>query len=169
MLRKIDIVIKKLEKILVIISWIVSILITMMIITDVFLRFFFNYPLPASWEISEVFIAFIIFFPLAYTLTIDGHVRVSFVKDRLPKKVQSGFGIFNNAISFVVCAIITYWAWLRFSQSLIINEEILAAIQIPWWLGKMAMPIGMGVFAIRYLLQVFAHFSRHKQSILSGV
>jgi TRAP-type C4-dicarboxylate transport system permease small subunit len=143
------------EKFLTGVSWTVSILVTFMIVVDITMRFFFNRPLPASWEISEVCMPFIIFLPFAYTLTIDSHVRVSIVKNIVPPKVQFWFEIFSNSISFVMCSMLTYWSWIHFWESFVINEEMLAAIQIPWWPGKMAMPIGMGMFAIRYGVKLY--------------
>ena len=45
------------------------------------------------------------------------------------------------------------------------NEEILAAIWIPWWIGKFAMPIGMGFLALRFLLQLFFDMARQKYPV----
>ena len=154
MLKRIDNGIVGIEKVLTALSWMVALFVTLMIVTDVFLRFVFNHPLPASWEISEICMPFIVFFPFAHTLRIDGHVRVSLVKDRVPEKVRLGFDLFAQIVSFLICAILTYYSWGRFWESFKMDEEILAAIRLPWWVGKGAMPIGFGMFAIRYLLQI---------------
>jgi TRAP-type C4-dicarboxylate transport system permease small subunit len=164
-LRKIDRVIKKVEKFLSTVSWIVAILISLLIVIDVFLRFVFNHPLPATWEMSEVFMPLIVFLPFAHTLAIDAHVRVSLIKDRVPPQVRVVFEVFSNTISFVMCAMITYWSWLRFWESFKINEEILAAIWIPWWIGKGAMPLAFGVFAIRFLIFLLFNLSGQQYKI----
>ena len=164
-LRKIDRVMKKVEKALSVLSWIVALLISLLIVIDVFLRFVFDHPLPATWEISEVFMPLIVFLPFAHTLAIDAHVRVSLVKDRVSPKTRAAFEIFANAISFVMCAMITYWSWLRFWESFKINEEILAAIKIPWWIGKGAMPLAFGIFTIRFLIFLMFNLSGQKYTI----
>jgi TRAP-type C4-dicarboxylate transport system permease small subunit len=143
----------------------VAMLITLLIVTDVLLRFVFNAPLPATWEISEVSMPWIVFLPFAFTLTIDAHVKVSLLKDRVSPKVRWAFDIFGNAISFIFFSMVTYYAWLRFWDSIIINEEILAAIKIPWWAGKIAMPIGLGFFALRFLLQLFFNLAHQKYPV----
>jgi len=158
----IDVRLKKVEKFLTGISWIVSILVTFMFVIDIFMRFLFKKPLPASWELAEVCMPLIIFLPFAYTLTIDSHVRVSLVKDRLPKKIRVRFETVSDSISFIICAMFTYWSWLYFWDSFKINEEMLAAIKIPWWVGKMAMPIGMGFFTFRYLIQILHNLTHQK-------
>jgi TRAP-type C4-dicarboxylate transport system permease small subunit len=161
-LRDIDVGLQKVEKALTDISWIVCVFVTFMIVTDIFLRFFFNKPLPASWEISEILMPYIVFFPFAYTSTINAHVRVILVKELMPQKIRLRFDIISNIICFVMCAMLTYWSWLRFLESFMAHEEILAAIKLPWWFGKMAMPIGMGMFTIRYLMQLFLSLAHER-------
>jgi len=148
------------ENVLTVISWCVTLFITFMIVIDVFLRFAFNKPLPASWEISEVIIPYIVFFALAKALTEGAHVKVSIITNLLPPKAQVACAFFSNLFSLCICVPFTYWSWLRFWDSFVIREEILAAIKIPWWLGKVAMPIGLGVFCARYaysLVKVARH------------
>ena len=164
-LKKIDVLLKKVEKALTDVSWIVCLFLTLMIVTDILLRFLFNQPLPASWEISEILMPFIVFFPFAYTSTINAHVRVSLVKDLMPPKVQLGFEIVSNIICIVICGLLTYHSWLRFVDSFVVGEEILAAIKLPWWLGKIAMPIGLGMFTIRYLMQLFLSLAGAKKDL----
>jgi TRAP-type C4-dicarboxylate transport system permease small subunit len=165
MLEKKEMRIRKVEKILTAISWIVAMVITLLIVADVFLRFVLNRPLPATWEISEVSMPWIVFFPFAFTLTLDAHVKVSLIKDRVPPKARWIFSIFTNLISFLFLSMVTYYSWKRFWESLMINEEILAAIWIPWWIGKFAMPIGMGFLALRFLLQLFFDMARQRYPV----
>ncbi len=159
-LEKSELFIRKIEKVLTAISWIVAMIITVLIVIDVGGRFLFDKPLPATWEISEVAMPWIVFFPFAFTLMIDAHVKVSLLKDRVSPTAKWIFNIFTNTLSFVFLAMITYFAWRRFWQSFMMNEEILAAIWVPWWVGKFAMPIGLGIFALRYLLQLLFDLSR---------
>ncbi len=162
--EKIDSTVRKTEKALTDISWIVCLFVTLLVVTDIFLRFFLNRPLPATWEMSEICMPFIVFFPFAYASTIDVHVRVSLIKDRMSPKVRSGLEITGDALSFLICAMLTYWSWLRFWESFMIREEILAAVKLPWWVGKFAMPIGLGVFSLRYLLRMLLHAAGTKDT-----
>lgn len=142
-----------------IISWIASLFITFMIVADVFLRFVFNAPLPASWEISEVVMPYIVFFAFSLTLARDGHVRVTMFMGLLPPKARLWCDAFRISVSFCMCVLFTYWSWLRFWEAFLIKEEILAAIYIPWFVGKFAMPVGMATISIRFLFQLIELFS----------
>jgi TRAP-type C4-dicarboxylate transport system permease small subunit len=133
-------------------SWVTTVFVTLMIVLDIALRALFNRPLPASWEISEVLMPYIVAFGFAYTLTIDKHIRVSMVTDLFPVKMQIRVRCFTDLLSFLMCSLITYYSCIWFWESFSINEQILAAIDIPWWFGKVAMPIAFATFGIRYLL-----------------
>ena len=108
-------------------AWVV----TLMIVIDVALRAILNQPLPAAWEASEVLMPFIVFLPFAYTLKIGAHVRVTLITDRLPKRVDHYLGIFTDLLSLLVCTLMTYYSGIRAWESLVINEEILAAVTNP--------------------------------------
>lgn len=148
-----------------IVSWLVTLFITFIIIVDVFLRYVLNKPLPATWEISEILMPYIVFLAFAYALKKGSHIRVSLLTDSLPPKAQLGCEILSNLIGFIMCALMTYWSWLRFWESFMIREEIIAAVHLPWWFGKFAMPIGMGVFAIRYLTLLSINFIQPNRSL----
>ena len=161
-LNQFDQGVRKIEKGLTAVSWIVTIAVTLMIVADITLRFFFNHPLPATWEISEVCMPAIVFMAFAYTLTLDQHVKMSLVKEHVPPKVQVAFEVISNLISFTLCALITYWSWRRFRTSFASREEILAAIYVPWWPGKLMMPIGMGFFTLRYFMRFLNNVRRQE-------
>ena len=153
MILEADKALRKVERVFRVVSWLVVLFTTFLIVTDVSLRFVFNRPLPATWEMSEVLMPFIVFFGFAHALTEKAHIRVSLVTDMLSRRGQLACEIFANLLSFTICAMITYWSGLKFWDSFVIREEILAAIHIPWWLGKFAMPVGMALLTIRYLMQ----------------
>jgi TRAP-type mannitol/chloroaromatic compound transport system permease small subunit len=153
-LNRFDQKLKKIEKIQIAVSWLVTLFVTLMLVTDILLRFLFNYPLRAAWETSEVLMPYIVMFGFAHTLTTNVHVRVSLVTDRFPKKIRSGFETFGYLLSLTMCVLLTYWSWLRFWESFVIGEEILAAVRIPWWIGKLGMPLSFATFGGRYLLLV---------------
>lgn len=154
---------QKIEKGLMVVSWVATLFITLMIVIDIFLRFAFNNPLPATWEMSEVVMPYIAFFALAYTLEKDVHVRMHLVTNLLPSKLRLGCDIFSNIVSIVFCVMITYWAWLFFWDSFIIGEDMLAVVKIPWWLGKFSMPVGMALFSVRYIITLMSRFHHHRK------
>lgn len=159
-LRKIDFALLKIERVQLVCSWIVTLFVTFMLVTDISMRFLFDQPLPASFEISEVLMPYIVMFGFAYALTTNVHVRVTLVTDRLSNRLQAVCEVFSYAVSFVVCAVLAYWSWGQFWESFVIREEILAAIKVPWWVGKFGMPAAFAMLAFRYLILFVQRFPR---------
>jgi hypothetical protein len=48
-----------------------------------------------------------------------------------------------------------YMSGLNFWESFAINETMLAAIKLYWWIGKLAMPLGTAMIAIECAYQLF--------------
>lgn len=164
-LSKIDNVFQRIEEVLMILSWVATLFITFLIVTDIFLRFVLNKPLPATWEMSEVVMPYIVFFALAYTLEKDMHIRVNLIISRLPSKFRFACEIFSNIVSVSICVMMTYWSWLLFHDSFLAGEDMLAAIKIPWWFGKFAMPVGMAAFVFRLIIKLVYLFQQHDNPI----
>jgi TRAP-type transport system small permease protein len=68
--------------------------------SDALLRDFLGYPLPGTFEATELVLAAIIFFGLPYTSLTDGHVSVDFLTSRLGQRTQYAI----TAVNAVICA-----------------------------------------------------------------
>jgi TRAP-type C4-dicarboxylate transport system permease small subunit len=134
---------------------------TLMICTDVALRFIFNAPLPASAEASELIMPYIAFCSLGYTLFKGAHIRITLFVEHASASGRMALDIICSIFGLLCCAAFTYYSWLLFWQSVIINEEMLAIIKLPWWVGKFSMPLGFFFFTIRYLMNLIGLCSGH--------
>ena len=145
---------------LVAISGLALIGMVIMITLDVFLRFVFNAPLPATLEMSQLFEPHVVFLPMAFALATGSHVRVSLFTQHFRGRVKKYVEIFDFAIATIFFACFTYWGWLHFWASFQINEIMLASIKLYWWTGKLAMPLGLILIAVECLHQMVAIISR---------
>ena len=152
MLAKINAVSERANYFLAIFGAGVLIILMFMITYDVAARQFFNKPLPASVEISEIMMPYIVFFAYGYALTIGRHVRVTLVFSRMPRKAQHGAEILACLIGIFLFTVLTIWSWQHFWAGFVLREEMLAAIYVPWYVGKFAFPIGAGFFAMQFLV-----------------
>jgi TRAP-type C4-dicarboxylate transport system permease small subunit len=109
---------------------------------DVFLRFAFKNPIPAATELTILLIPHIAIFPFAYTLVRGQHVRITLLTGRFHLKLR----VMTEAMVYVVevffFSILFWYSWLAFWESFMIGEIMPAVIRLPWWAGKLAMPIG---------------------------
>lgn len=151
---------QKLRLVLVAISGVALIGMVIMITLDVFLRFVFNAPLPATLEMSQLFEPHVVFLPMAFALATGSHVRVSLFTQHFRGRFRRCVEIFDFIIATVFFAGLAYWGWLHFWASFQINEIMLASIKLYWWTGKLAMPLGLMLIAVECLYQMVAMISR---------
>jgi TRAP-type C4-dicarboxylate transport system permease small subunit len=149
-------VLDKSDRFMINLTGFVLVFMTLMIVVDVALRVLFNSPLPASAESVELMMPYIAFCALAYTLAIGAHVRISILVEKLPVKYRPYLEWLVSLVGLGFCALLTYVSWTFFWESFVINEEMLAIIKLPWWVGKFAMPLGFFVMTLRYLFNLVA-------------
>lgn len=152
--RNIDVLIQNINKLLVYLSAFALTFMAVMIVVDVFMRYVFNSPLPASVEASELIEPYVVFLPFAYTLIMDRHVRVTLITDRFPKMIRKITEIFIYACDFFFFFSVCYYSWVEFWESYRIGEIMLAAIKLPWWAGKFGMPFGFFFVTIQAALLI---------------
>ena len=144
---------------LVFISSFALLFLALMICSDVMLRFFFNSPLPAGAEISELIMPYIAFCTLGYTLSKGTHIRITLAIEKAPKSRKIVFEIICSVFGLLCCAVVTYYSWVFFWDAFIINELMVAIVKIPWWIGKFSMSLGFFFLTLRYLLNLIELFS----------
>lgn len=123
-------------------------------VADVLGRFLFNRPIPGVVDASELFLPYILFIPLAYTLATGTHVRMSLATSRMAPPVRRASEVFANLVGLVFFAVLTMRAWRFFWDSFVIGETMLAPIYLPWFLGKLALPIGTALITVQFLLHL---------------
>jgi len=133
------------------------------IAVDVFLRFVFKNPIPAATEITILLIPYVAIFPFAYTLAHGQHVKVTILTGRLSLKLRA----ITEAIAYIaglIFFIILFWfSWLAFWKSFMIDEIMPAVIRVPWWVGKLAMPVGILLIAAQCILSFIETFNPKKE------
>jgi TRAP-type C4-dicarboxylate transport system permease small subunit len=151
---------QKLRLALVALSGAALICMVLMITLDVFLRFVFNAPLPATLEMSQLFEPHVVFLPMAFALATGSHVRVSLITQHFRGRFRKYVEIFDFAVATTFFACFAYWGWLHFWASFKINEIMLASIKLYWWTGKLAMPLGLVLITVECLYQMVVIISR---------
>jgi TRAP-type C4-dicarboxylate transport system permease small subunit len=83
-------------------------LVIMMLFTvlDVFLRAFFNNPIPGDVELIEMLMVCVGFLGLAWCAMRGMHIKVDLLVSFLPKRTQSVLDSFCYVIAFCICAVV---------------------------------------------------------------
>jgi TRAP-type C4-dicarboxylate transport system permease small subunit len=101
-------------------------LIPMMLLTtgEVMGRAVWSKPIPGSMEISSYMLSIFVLLGIAYTHQVKGHVRVSMLVSRLPKRVQALLEIFTTLLSLCIVAIVAWQGWVLSVQEQAVSDML---------------------------------------------
>ncbi len=120
-------------------------------------RFLFGKPLQGAVEISRVVLAWVLFGSLAYALVQGVHVRVTLFLTRFPQRPRLIAEAIIIALSLLFFSLAVYQGWGQFWDSFTQHETMAAPIWIPFWLAKLALPVGCFIIAAQLGIDLVAN------------
>jgi TRAP-type C4-dicarboxylate transport system permease small subunit len=128
-------------------------LVAMMFFTvlDVFLRAFFNYPIPGDVELIELSMVCAGFFGLAWCAMRGMHIKVDLLVPLLPKGAQSLLDVFNYLLALGICGIFT---WRGFVEGIANKEmnQLSSILKLPLFPFYWVMALGYAVLCLAILI-----------------
>lgn len=136
------------------------VLFLMMIITvvDVTGRLFFK-PLLGAFELTGFTLAITIFFSLGYTQMKKGHIHVTFLVDRWPKKIQAIVDVITYTIFLVLVGVIC-WQVADYAIRLYNGHDKTADLGIPTYFIAIISSIGLLAFVLAMFLELLKALNR---------
>ena len=141
-----DKTLKTLEKICAVLDKIASaitiallVFLTILIAYSVISRFIFNTPVAWQYEATLVCLSWVVFIGMSITFRNDEHMRLTFVSNALPKKMQNIWLCIMDAFVFVFLVVAAY-----LSISIINNAMPTQYQTIPVSRGLFYMPFPIG-------------------------
>ncbi|QCR33514.1 TRAP transporter small permease [Lysinibacillus sp. SGAir0095] len=129
---------------------------------QVFTRFVLNNPSTFSEELAKYCFVWLVLFGAAFVFGENGHMRIEFIQDALPKKLKIGVQI------FIELCIIAFSALVLLSGGLTITKlawvQMSAALHIPVGYLYAVMPI-CGVIVIFYCIYNIYYILKHKKPL----
>jgi len=121
---------------------------------NVFLRKFFNAPLPAGVELTQALLPVAIMLPFGWALASRHHVASAFLTTRLSPRTTRILHAFWMAVGFVVFAAVTWGTWQYALRSYHMGEQAWGAtMRFPIWPSKMAVSLGTLLICIQFGLE----------------
>lgn len=134
----------------------IGILMAMMLFTvlDVFLRAFFNSPLPGDVEIIEVAMVCTGFLGLAWCATQKMHIKVDLLVSFLPKRLQGIIDSFGYLICLSIYALL---AWQGIQEGIANRQmnSLSSTLHFPIFPFYWVMAFGVGVLCLAVLVLLF--------------
>lgn len=126
---------------------------SMLVFIQVILRYFFNYSISWSEEVSLLMIVWFIFIGCSVTAKEDGHISMEILENILPKKGKMVSVIIVNIINVIFCGIIIY-AGIGMVRNAIELNSLATSINMPLWFTYVSVPVGMTLMLIQYVFKL---------------
>jgi len=123
-------------------------------------RYLFNSPIPGHVEIVELIMAGVVFFGIAYTERVGGHVRMELFIARVLKgrAYHIAEAITTTLSLFVYMFILVYT--FKFALFSLQVGDVTAYVYWPTWPSKFAIPLGAFFLCIRFVIELIQHVSQ---------
>lgn len=98
--------------------------------------------IPSSEDFAGWLLSATIFFGLAYTFNIGGHIRVTILLSRLSAKIRQPLEFINLFVAILITAFLAYYTGYTVYESYFFEEVTDTYLAMPLWLVQMPMAIG---------------------------
>ena len=132
-------------------------------ITDVFLRKVFSQSILGTVEVTEFMMVIVVFFALAQTEILNGHVKVDLVMGRFGERAQGLVDMVTQFVCFILSGLIT-WSTLIYSEKMRASGEVSQDLWIPVYLFIYIVVVGCGILSITLLIKFFMALLRMVKS-----
>lgn len=140
----------------------IAFLMAMLVLTvaDVFLRYFFNAPIPGSVELTKYFMVGAGFLGLAWCALKGGHIKVDLLINRLPPRYQVTIDSINLLLALTVVPLVAWQGFTQAKYALLekTTSRFLAIPDYPFYIV-----VGLG-FVLLFLVMVYLVIGLIKKS-----
>lgn len=148
-------VVKKLNSLSFLVSYVCLIAMTLLVVIDIALRSFFASDIPGATEISKYLLAIIGFFGLILAQASKVNVAVMFIVDKLPSSIKYVIGQINNFILILFSILFMYSGALKAISAFVDHEsDWFGQFILPTWFLRIVVPIGFGFFILQILVDI---------------
>lgn len=127
---------------------------SIIIFIQVVFRYILKASLPWSEEVSRYLLVWTTFFGGAYGVKTGAHIGVEAFTLLLPEKYRKILSIFITLCSMVLCVFIFKYG-MMIVKSQLTKGQVSPAMRIPMGYVYLAIPVGMVLFIIRYIQNIY--------------
>ena len=126
----------------------------LLILTEIFIRYFFNTSTLIADEYSGYLFLASVFLGLSYTFKENAHIRINILTSRMSEKSNKFIDIFAGSITIVVLLFALYRTILFTFDSYEMEMLSESVSQTPLYLTQLVMPLGLSLFILSVLIFV---------------
>lgn len=135
-------ILEKFTKILSnLVAWI-TLMVTLIVVYDVILRYFFQ--MPSEWPsiLSSYGFAYLIMIGGVYVQFTHCHIRTDMIYNKLNLKGKALLDVIFSLCLIIFCAVLVWTGWSSFVDSLVLKKVQAGVLAWPLWPHLVVIPLG---------------------------
>lgn len=135
---------------------------TLLILTEIFIRYFFNMSTMIADEYSGYLYLASIFLGLAYTFNEDAHIRINIITSKMSEKSNRLIDVVAGSFTIVILLFAFYRTILFTYDSYSMDMLSESVSATPLYLTQLVMPLGILIFILSVLVFVLRRLKNDK-------
>jgi C4-dicarboxylate transporter DctQ subunit len=132
---------------------------TILLFTNIVLRYFFHASTTWAEEAIRYAIIWVTFFGGSICAKNGMHVGIDIFANMLPRKYSQILLGIAQLLAGVFTAFLTYYGW-QLTMLLINTGQRTPAIEMPMWIIYIALPVGGAMMTVRFLVAAIQEFTK---------
>jgi TRAP-type C4-dicarboxylate transport system permease small subunit len=116
--------------------------------TEVVSRKLWNQPIPGTLELSSYMLSVFILLGIAYTQQAKGHVKVTMLTTRLPRRARLLLEMLTTLLSLFIICVLAWQGWVVGIEEKTVSDML----RIPQMPFKMLVSVGAFMLALELIL-----------------
>jgi TRAP-type C4-dicarboxylate transport system permease small subunit len=132
----------------------------MMLVTvaDVTMRYL-GKPLPGFFETTKVLLVCVVFFAIAHTQVVKGHVNVEFLVSRFPARLQGLVDSLTSTLAFALFGLLV-WRTLLQGKTVMEGNQVSGTLGIPIFPFYGVIVVGGTLLCLVFIIDLVQAFAR---------
>ena len=137
------------------VSCVFLVMMVLLILAEVIGRGGFGWSTRISDEYSAYFLVALVFTGVAYTLKVDGHIKIRIITSRLSPRNQDLLEIFVCILCVIFLGYLAWQSWGTASGSYQADTRSLSHIRTPLFIPQVIVAIGLAMISLQFIARAF--------------
>jgi len=144
------------------ISGIILGLVTVLVCTDIVMRYFFNKPIQGALESSEYGLLFLTLLAATWLVRRDKHVRMELLLHRLKSVTQAYVNGITSILCVLICGIVTYYGVLVVIDRFQTGHRLTTTLEPLSYPLMSIIPLCFFLLIIQFIISACGYFAEAK-------
>jgi TRAP-type C4-dicarboxylate transport system permease small subunit len=135
---------------------------------DVMMRYLFAAPTHWALEVNTFLLLFLCTIPTADVLSSGVHIRVTFLTERMPRRIVERLPVLRSVAGILFCAAMTWKGSVMTWQAWQHNDRMSTSLGTPMFVPYLFLPLGFILLGLQYAILLTSEWAPQPKAVQTG-